>query len=137
MVVGADGKQIMPGSNPNLPGNKGVFNTIKNAAMGTGDFQKATGFQPAPAAPAAPAPAAGQGAKPAAPQGSIATDTTDPLAANNQPKPAAAPAPAADPNEKRTPAEIQASKDLGSFAGESVLRTEDQMLARIVHLARG
>ena len=134
MVVGADGKQIMPGSNPNLPGNKGVFNTIKNAAMGTGDFQKATGFQPAPAAPA---PAVGQGAKPAAPQGSIATDTTDPLAANNQPKPAAAPAPAADPNEKRTPAEIQASKDLGSFAGESVLRTEDQMLARIVHLARG
>ena len=52
MVVGPDGKQIMPGSNPNLPGNKGVLNTVKNAAMGTGDFQKATGFQPAPGAAA-------------------------------------------------------------------------------------
>lgn len=47
MVVGADGKQIMPGSNPNLPQNKGVFNTIKNAATGQGDFQKPTGFIPA------------------------------------------------------------------------------------------
>jgi hypothetical protein len=49
MVVGADGKQIMPGSNPNLPQNKGVVNTVKNAVKGTGDFQKPTGFQPAPA----------------------------------------------------------------------------------------
>jgi hypothetical protein len=49
MVVGADGKQIMPGSNPNLPQNKGVLNTVKNAVNGTGDFQKPTGFQPAPA----------------------------------------------------------------------------------------
>lgn len=46
MVVGPDGKQIMPGSNPNLPQNKGVFNTIKNAATGQGDFQKPTGFIP-------------------------------------------------------------------------------------------
>ena len=55
MVVGADGKQIMPGSNPNLPQNKGVLNTVKNAVKGTGDFQKPTGFIP-PAPAAAPAP---------------------------------------------------------------------------------
>jgi peptidoglycan hydrolase-like protein with peptidoglycan-binding domain len=46
MVVGPDGKQIMPGSNPNLPQNKGVINTIKNAVTGQGDFQKPTGFIP-------------------------------------------------------------------------------------------
>jgi hypothetical protein len=46
MVVGPDGKQIMPGSNPNLPQNKGVFNTVKNAVTGKGDFQKPTGFIP-------------------------------------------------------------------------------------------
>ena len=58
MVVGADGKQIMPGSNPNLPQNKGVLNTIKNAATGKGDFQKPTGFIPATPTPsAAPAQA--------------------------------------------------------------------------------
>jgi hypothetical protein len=54
MVVGADGKQYMPGSNPNLPQNKGMLNTIKNAATGKGDFQKPTGFIP-PAPAAAPA----------------------------------------------------------------------------------
>jgi LysM repeat protein len=78
MVVGPDGKQIMPGSNPNLPSNKGVFNTIGNAIKGTGDFQKPTGFIPAAPAPAAtPAdptkpvttgdPAVTTGAAPAAP----------------------------------------------------------------------
>lgn len=46
MVVGADGKQIMPGSNPNLPQNKGVINTVKNAVTGQGNFQKPTGFIP-------------------------------------------------------------------------------------------
>jgi hypothetical protein len=57
MVTGPDGKQIMPGSNPNLPQNKGVLNTVKNAVKGTGDFQKPTGFiPPAPAPAAAPAP---------------------------------------------------------------------------------
>jgi hypothetical protein len=51
MVVGPDGKQVMPGSNPNLPQNKGVINTIKNAATGQGEFQKPTGFiPPAPTA---------------------------------------------------------------------------------------
>lgn len=53
MVVGPDGKQIMPGSNPNLPSNKGVFNTIGNAIKGTGDFQKPTGFIPATPTPSA------------------------------------------------------------------------------------
>jgi hypothetical protein len=46
MVVGPNGQQIMPGSNPNLPQNKGVVNTIKNAVTGQGDFQKPTGFIP-------------------------------------------------------------------------------------------
>jgi hypothetical protein len=57
MVVGPDGKQVMPGSNPNLPQNKGVINTIKNAATGQGEFQKPTGFIPPAPAPA-PAPTA-------------------------------------------------------------------------------
>lgn len=59
MVVGADGKQIMPGSNPNLPQNKGVLNTVKNAVKGTGDFQKPTGFQQYPSAPAPTAESVG------------------------------------------------------------------------------
>jgi hypothetical protein len=56
MVVGPDGKQVMPGSNPNLPQNKGVINTVKNAVTGKGDFQKPTGF--IPPQPATPAPTA-------------------------------------------------------------------------------
>lgn len=56
MVLGPDGKQVMPGSNPNLPKNKGVFNTIGNWFQNKGEFQKPGGFQPPPGA--APAPAA-------------------------------------------------------------------------------
>ena len=62
MVVGPNGQQIMPGSNPNLPQNKGVLNTASNWLQNKGEFQKPTGFIPpagsAPA-PAAPAPATG------------------------------------------------------------------------------
>jgi hypothetical protein len=55
MILGPDGKQVMPGSNPNLPKNKGFFNTIGNWFQNKGEFQKPGGFQPPPgAAPAAP-----------------------------------------------------------------------------------
>ena len=60
MVVGPDGKQVMPGSNPNLPQNKGVINTIKNAATGQGEFQKPTGFIPPAPAPTAESVTFGQ-----------------------------------------------------------------------------
>lgn len=71
MITGADGKTMatnsdgsvyQPGSNPNLPQNKGAANTIKNWWNNTGDFQKAGsnpwvgGQAPAAAPAAAPAP---------------------------------------------------------------------------------
>ena len=109
MVVGADGKQIMPGSNPNLPQNKGIINTIKNAATGQGDFQKPTGFIPptaaAPAAPAAPA---------AAPASNLTTSDGKPVT-DGSGKP------------------VQA----GTPTAESVTFGQDPALARIVQLARG
>jgi hypothetical protein len=49
MVVGPNGQQIMQGSNPALPQNQGVVNTVSNWAQNKGQFQKPTGFQPAPA----------------------------------------------------------------------------------------
>jgi hypothetical protein len=67
------------------------------------------GTQPAPAAAA---PAEAPAAAPAAPQGSIATDTTDPLAANNQPAPA--PAPAAPAEAPATTVADQDDADAGA-----------------------
>jgi hypothetical protein len=64
MVVGADGKQIMPGSNPNLPQNQGILNKASNWLQNKGQYQKPGGFQGAPAA--APAPAATPAPAPAA-----------------------------------------------------------------------
>jgi hypothetical protein len=114
MVVGADGKQIMPGSNPNLPQNKGIVNTIKNAATGQGDFQKPTGFIPgqAPAAAAAPAPAA------APPAAGKPGETAQAQAA------ATARAPV-------TPQNDPAMKD---FMGEATFQNDE--LSRIVSLVR-
>lgn len=155
MVVGPDGKQIMPGSNPNLPQNKGFFNTIGNYLQNKGDFQKPGGFQPAPAAPA------NQGASvtpavPAAPTGTqVQTDdngnhmiTTpdgktmvvgpDGKPLENGGREAPAPGPAAvkiarfkellaKAKEKRTDTEVKASKDLGNFAGESTTYFLDKL----------
>lgn len=163
----ADPNKIQAGQQIKLP--DGTPYTIKSGDTLT----KIAAMKPAaPAAPtispdkavslamqgqkAASAPVAGgngtwdgeeQPAAPAAaptPQGSIATDTTDPLAPNNQPpqppvarpvvdangKPAAAPA-AFDPTGK-TPAEIQAARNRGEVDESVSFRNDD--LARLVSL---
>jgi peptidoglycan hydrolase-like protein with peptidoglycan-binding domain len=121
MVVGADGKQIMPGSNPNLPQNKGIVNTIKNAVTGQGDFQKPTGFIPgqAPAPAVAPAPAPAP-------------------AAANQPKPAAGkPGETAQAQAAATagaPVTPQNDPAMKNFMGETTFQNDE--LSRIVSLVR-
>jgi len=45
MVVGPDGKQIPQASNPNLPQNQGVVNTVRNWFNNKGEFQKPVGYQ--------------------------------------------------------------------------------------------
>ena len=63
MVVGPNGQQIMPGSNPNLPQNQGALNKLGNWMTNKGQYQKPGGFQPPPGA-----------AKPAAAPASQSTD---------------------------------------------------------------
>jgi hypothetical protein len=46
MATNSDGTVYIPGSNPNLPQNKGLWNTIKNAATGQGDFQNSATTSP-------------------------------------------------------------------------------------------
>ena len=108
MVVGPDGKQIMPGSNPNLPQNKGIGNTISNWWNNKGEFQKPGGFQGGPATAPAPAPAqqAPQPVKDGS--GNNTNLTTNPNQPGGRP----------------------------DYAGESTIFKNEESLARIVELAR-
>jgi len=104
------------------------------ASLGGKSFADANKAAIAAGAPAGTQPAAAPAAPAAAPQGSIATDTTDPLAANNQPKPAAGatPAPAAFDPTGKTPAEIQAARNRGEV-DESIRYDDLQRIVSLVH----
>ena len=111
MATNDDGTVYIPGSNPNLPQNKGFWNTAKNMINRTGDYQdpsKASPWVGGPT-PAAPAPAQ------------------------------QAPQPVKDGSGNNTNLTTNPNQPGGrqDYAGESTTFRNEESLARIIELARG
>lgn len=112
MATNDDGTVYIPGSNPNLPQNKGFWNTAKNMINRTGDYQdpsKASPWVGGPTPASAPAPAQ------------------------------QAPQPVKDGSGNNTNLTTNPNQPGGrqGYAGESTTFRNEESLARIIELARG